>query len=1653
MSDILRKMRWLVIFLLPLFFIDANAASYNMILDSSIVRQMPNTLIFLGGRDYYRFGELNDMRIDSVKENARVTICGFPNEEMKQDVTVETASGQSIQVETCDFCDSVWFYMPSELVYLSLVDRYPTYEITYDSTYINFFDGRLRPTSAKVGDTVNVMFKKGITPCAYWSNPYGDYFVDDYTITDSIFTFIMPSGPVNIRAARTTNLDVAINIECGGGEVRSEKTGDAGETIWFNVYPDPGYFTRDVFVSGAKNYEKLDDTTYRFVMIPDHTAWINVCFEKIPTYRSITTDSTFTKCNVSANPYWLQNSKGLDSIRVGSGLDFMGMFEGLNYESTLKIREKNGGLIASFKMGDSVVFFMPDSDIVLSVVNPTYEIVYDSTYIDYFTGYGYPTSAEAGTTVSVMFRRGITPKVSALRKNGGIWYVVNSSIRDSVITFQMPFADALVDVAYVLNYNSIVLDSSCARMMDGYARVYLVGEGLTNDVYDIRKQTTIDGVSSGTRVTLVGFGDPNSELKSWVKATTKSGQNIKVNTCSYCDSVWFFMPDTSVYVTMEQPYYEYYSISVDSTFSKCNVKVNPNWQKSNKGLDSMQVGELLNFTYIFNGLNYETRLYIRNTNGRMLDSFMIGDSVDFFMPAEDIVLTMKNPVYEIVYDSTYIDYFTDYGYPISAEAGSTVKILYKNGITPRVSEKYWNGDWSIMNDTRIGWESGNTWSVSFEMPFNDVKIGAAQTTDLRIYKYVSCGEGYIECRDSFANANDTVWFFVHPAVGYQVKNVFVMDGRQFHQIDDTTYMFEVVADKSPSITACFEEQKHGIYFTLSCADEAGDARMYVYDGSYVEYNFYSHRPTNGKDSMVTSVKENTRVVLEGFGAPSSELKKWVKVTTQSGQNVQTTTYEYCDSVWFFMPAEPVYISMENPFRYNSIVLDSSCARMMDEYARVYLVGEGLTSNDSYDIRKQTRIDSVTSGTRVTLTSFGGPDSEFKKWVKVTSRSGQNIKVNTCSYCDSVWFFMPDTSVYVTMEQPSYEYYSISVDSTFSKCNVTVDSYWQRSHKGLDSMQAGELLDFMDIFDGLNYESRLYIRNNSGYMLDSFMIGDSVDFFMPAEDIILTMKNPVYEIVYDSTYINYFNDYNYPISAEAGSTVKVLYKNGITPRVSEKYWNGEWLTMNDTQIEWERNNTWSVSFKMPFTDVKIEAAQTTDLRIYKSVTCGEGYIECRDTLANAHDTVWFFVHPAAGYHVASVNVSGGNQFQQFDDSTYMFEMVADKSARITACFDVDLICGCTDPAALNYDSLATLRDNSCIYETIIYGCTDPKALNYDSLATHNSGLCEYAREVGGCTDVSALNYDSLATYNDGSCQYPKEVIWGCTDTFALNYNPYAEMDNNTCEYRKVSDTIVGCKDAKAANYNPLASVDGDCVYAKEDSVVVVSGCTDPKAANYNEKATVEDGSCVYANPISTYTDATLTVNNEEVNVDSVKSIGVVETGGCEIDFTEKIDSVNVKVLSYEQNVLVTNWTVYQNGQMITYDSVSVTCTETDFVVLNLSLICNKNATRSGLRAKSTMVNAATLRSLVDLRGFSTTTKVLEEDNTLVYVYPNPATEIVHVVSPSIVGKVIYLISMDGTIVKTVKAAKEEVSIDVKNLNSGEYVLSSPECNLNRVVIVK
>ncbi|NQV50167.1 MAG: glycoside hydrolase family 16 protein [Candidatus Marinimicrobia bacterium] len=62
----------------------------------------------------------------------------------------------------------------------------------------------------------------------------------------------------------------------------------------------------------------------------------------------------------------------------------------------------------------------------------------------------------------------------------------------------------------------------------------------------------------------------------------------------------------------------------------------------------------------------------------------------------------------------------------------------------------------------------------------------------------------------------------------------------------------------------------------------------------------------------------------------------------------------------------------------------------------------------------------------------------------------------------------------------------------------------------------------------------------------------------------------------------------------------------------------------------------------------------------------------------------------------------------------------------------------------------------------------------SCESASSTLKEKVDIVRGCMDTNALNYDSLSTEDDGSCQY-----YGCTDSSAYNYDPDATNDDGNC----------------------------------------------------------------------------------------------------------------------------------------------------------------------------------------------------------------------------------------------------------------------------------
>ena len=136
-------------------------------------------------------------------------------------------------------------------------------------------------------------------------------------------------------------------------------------------------------------------------------------------------------------------------------------------------------------------------------------------------------------------------------------------------------------------------------------------------------------------------------------------------------------------------------------------------------------------------------------------------------------------------------------------------------------------------------------------------------------------------------------------------------------------------------------------------------------------------------------------------------------------------------------------------------------------------------------------------------------------------------------------------------------------------------------------------------------------------------------------------------------------------------------------------------------------------------------------------------------------------------------------------------------------DGSCVCGgCTVADSLNYDSLATVNDDSCV--AAIAGCTDSTALNYRPEFNVLSGWCS----IPGCVDPSSVNFNAAATFSDGcSCDdlcasagRRRLSNSGCLDPSALTFDPSATIfDPFSCEYG-----IIGCTDSIAVNFLSIAT---------------------------------------------------------------------------------------------------------------------------------------------------------------------------------------------------------------------------------------------------------
>ena len=100
-------------------------------------------------------------------------------------------------------------------------------------------------------------------------------------------------------------------------------------------------------------------------------------------------------------------------------------------------------------------------------------------------------------------------------------------------------------------------------------------------------------------------------------------------------------------------------------------------------------------------------------------------------------------------------------------------------------------------------------------------------------------------------------------------------------------------------------------------------------------------------------------------------------------------------------------------------------------------------------------------------------------------------------------------------------------------------------------------------------------------------------------------------------------------------------------------------------------------------------------------------------------------------------------------------------------------GCMDSTACNYDASATTDDGSCLVNDECGECGGDDSTCADACGVPNGddSTCT------GCMLTIACNYDSTATISDNSlCEY--ESCAGCTDDTACNYDPAATFDDGS-----------------------------------------------------------------------------------------------------------------------------------------------------------------------------------------------------------------------------------------------------------------------------------
>ena len=144
--------------------------------------------------------------------------------------------------------------------------------------------------------------------------------------------------------------------------------------------------------------------------------------------------------------------------------------------------------------------------------------------------------------------------------------------------------------------------------------------------------------------------------------------------------------------------------------------------------------------------------------------------------------------------------------------------------------------------------------------------------------------------------------------------------------------------------------------------------------------------------------------------------------------------------------------------------------------------------------------------------------------------------------------------------------------------------------------------------------------------------------------------------------------------------------------------------------------------------------------------------------------------------------------------------------------------------------------------LMYGCIDINACNYDEGAVYDDGSCQYQDECDVCSDIE----NQLACMGVDGCMWMGDHCMQSNDDCMNLDNQLDCMNNDGC-YWMGDHCMSGsnCADPIAYNYNPIADLleqgdDSSCLYSQ----FINFGCTYEDAINFDQFANVDDGSCQY-----------------------------------------------------------------------------------------------------------------------------------------------------------------------------------------------------------------